>query len=96
MMAKKKVRRVDQIAASPEQRRKEFYERVDRGDLDLRQTVIEYRYLLGKTQPEFARFAKIPLKTLRDFEQDKGNPTLKTIEKMLRGSGLEITARKKI
>lgn len=87
-------RAIDQTFPQSE-RRKLFYEKVDNQSMSLRETVVEFRLMLGKSQEEFARFAKIPLSTLRGIEQGRANPTLKTLEKALKGSGLVLSVKRK-
>jgi transcriptional regulator with XRE-family HTH domain len=38
----------------------------------------------------FAEFTGVPRRVVMEFEQGRGNPTLKTLEKLLKGSGLKI------
>lgn len=74
-----------------QQLRVEFYENVDQNRLTPREAVRQFRIMVGKTQEEFADFAGVSLKSLRDLEQGIGNQTLKTVEKLLYGSGLKLT-----
>ncbi|WP_145008450.1 helix-turn-helix transcriptional regulator [Pseudomonas oryzihabitans] len=46
------------------------------------------REITGLTQADFARMARISLRTLRQLEQDEGNPTLATLQAVLRPFGL--------
>ena len=78
-----------------QQHRIEFYKRVDEGSLTPREAVKLFRKVLGMNQIEFAQWANVPKKTLLDFEQGKGNPTMQTLEKMLKGSGLELKVGRK-
>ena len=94
-MSDKNIRKVSEIDSSPKERREEFYKRVDSSSLELREAVIQYLYMLNKNQAEFAKFTKTPLRTLRDFEQGRGNSTFETLLKFLRGSGLELSVRRK-
>lgn len=78
------------------QLRNEFYEKVESGELNLRQAIREFRIMTGKNQREFAKFVGVSPRVLMAFEQGKGNPTLSTVKKMLKGSGLELSvARRK-
>ena len=88
-------KRVNEIQTPREDRRKSYYEKVRTQDLTIQQAVLEYRYMLGMSQKEFSLFTRLPLKTIRDFEQGKANPTLKTLMKLLKGSGLEVSVRLK-
>ena len=90
----KKVRRVTELKGTKKERRIEFYKAVDEQTMNIQQAVLHYRYMLGMNQVEFAKFTEVPLKSIRDFEQGKSNPTIKTIEKMLTGSGLEIGVKR--
>ncbi|MDK8264187.1 MULTISPECIES: helix-turn-helix domain-containing protein [Pseudomonas] len=46
------------------------------------------REITGLTQTDFARMARISLRTLRQLEQDEGNPTLATLQAVFRPFGL--------
>ena len=91
----KEIKKVSELKNTRQQRRQEFYKKVEQGSYSLRKAILEYRYMLGKSQADFAEFTGVPIRTIQDFEQGKANPTLKTIDKMLRGSGLEVGVRRK-
>lgn len=46
------------------------------------------REITGLTQADFARMTRISLRTLRQLEQDEGNPTLATLQAVFRPFGL--------
>ncbi len=48
------------------------------------------RDITGLTQADFARMARISLRTLRQLEQDEGNPTPATLQAVLRPFGLRM------
>lgn len=75
--------------------RTELYERADRGDLDLREALRIMRKIAGHSQIEYARLVGVSPRVLIAFERGSGNPTLKTIEKMLAPFALELTLRRK-
>ena len=52
--------------------------------------VKERRKVLGVTQETLAELADIGLRTLKQFERGKGNPTLETLQKLCDALGLEI------
>ena len=54
------------------------------------QTVKQRREMLQVTQEELARLSGVGLRTLKQFESGKGNPTLLTIQKIADVLGLEI------
>lgn len=54
------------------------------------QTVKRRREMLQVTQEELARLSGLGLRTLKQFESGKGNPTLQTIEKIADVLGLEL------
>jgi DNA-binding XRE family transcriptional regulator len=45
---------------------------------------------LGVDQPTFARLSKVSLRTLKAIEAGQGNPTLKTLNNLLRPFALEM------
>ncbi|NRA46988.1 MAG: helix-turn-helix domain-containing protein [Oligoflexales bacterium] len=91
----KEVKKVSELKNSRKERRQDFYHKVEKGTYSLRQAIVAYRYMLGKNQTDFAEFTGVPIRTIQDFEQGKANPTLRTLEKMLIGSGLEISVKRK-
>ena len=84
--------------ASKERRaalRTELFERVDRGDVALREAVRTMRKVTGRTQSEYAALVGVAPRVLIDFERGAGNPTLATLEKLLAPFGLELTVRRR-
>jgi len=83
---------------SKEQRatlRAELYARTEQGDLDLREAVRLMRKIAGRTQAEYARLVGVSPRVLIEFERGIGNPTLKTLEKLLAPFALELTLRRR-
>ncbi len=91
---KKKIQKVRPTSVLNDLR-KEFYDYVDEGKGDIREIIRRFRISLGMTQRQFAEYADVPARSLMAFEQGTGNPTLKTLEKMLKGSGLKMTICRK-
>ncbi len=58
--------------------------------MDFRETMISRRTHLGISQLDLSEMAGISLATIKDIERGKGNPSLKTIDKILEVLGLEI------
>ena len=75
--------------------RKELFEAIDRGELTLAQTIKRMRKVLGKTQPEYARQAGVATEVLREIEQERGNPTLETLQKIAAPFGLTVNFRRR-
>lgn len=57
---------------------------------ELIKTIKERREVLQVTQEKLAKLSGVGLRTLKQFESGKGNPTLATIEKLADVLGLEI------
>lgn len=57
---------------------------------ELISTIKERRAVLNITQESLAELAGIGLRTLKQFESGKGNPTLTTMQKMADVMGLEL------
>lgn len=91
---KKKIQKV-RPTSNRNELRKEFYDQIDEGNEDIRDIIRHFRISLGMTQRQFAEYAEVPARALMAFEQGTGNPTLKTMEKMLKGSGLKLTLSRK-
>ncbi|MBS2018207.1 MAG: helix-turn-helix transcriptional regulator [Deltaproteobacteria bacterium] len=84
--------------ASKEKRaelRTELFARADKGELDLREALRMMRKIAGRSQAEYAKLVGVSPRVLIEFERGGGNPTLETLEKMLRPFGLELTLRRR-
>ncbi|NMH89825.1 helix-turn-helix domain-containing protein [Flavivirga algicola] len=55
----------------------------------------ERREMLQVTQEALSELSGVGLRTLKQFESGKGNPTLKTLEKLADALGLELTLKVK-
>ena len=56
-------------------------------------TIKERRKEFGITQNDLARLAEININTLTQIERGEGNPTVRTLENVLRILGMELTAK---
>ncbi len=63
--------------------------------LVLIQQIKARRDMLHLTQEQLAELAGIGLRTLKQFESGKGNPTLATLQKVTEVLGLELTLQLK-
>lgn len=59
------------------------------------QTIKERREMLQVTQETLAGLSGVGLRTLKQFESGKGNPTLQTLQKLIEVLGLEVYLRVK-
>lgn len=75
--------------------REELYRRVKLGDLDLADAVRLMRRVADKTQAEYAKLVGISPRVLIDFERGVGNPTVRTLRRMLEPFGLDLTVRRR-
>ena len=57
---------------------------------ELIEQIKERRKVLGITQEQLSKICDVGLRTLREFERGKGNPTLQTMEKICTALGFEI------
>ena len=62
---------------------------------ELIHTIKQRREILQVTQESLADISGVSLRTLKQFESGKGNPTLKTIQKISETLGLELTIQVK-
>lgn len=58
---------------------------------DIINTVKERRESLHVTQETLAQHSGVALRTLKQFESGKGNPTLQTLQKLGDALGLQVT-----
>jgi len=63
--------------------------------IELIKTIKERRETLQVTQEGLAELSGVGLRTLKQFESGKGNPTLSTLQKMSDVLGMEICLRTK-
>ena len=54
-------------------------------------SIKERREMLQVTQETLAGLSDVGVRTLKQFESGKGNPTLQTISKLADASGMELT-----
>ena len=59
--------------------------------LDLIKIIKSRRESLAITQEDLAELSGVGLRTLKQFERGKGNPTLLTLQKLSDALGLEVT-----
>ena len=58
---------------------------------DITHTIKARRETLHVTQENLAQLSGVSLRTLKQFESGKGNPTLQTLQKLGNTLGLEVT-----
>ena len=75
---------------TPQEERRYFYETLATHQWTLAQTIKEMRKITKLTQTEFAKKLGIAPRIIIDIERSKGNPTLKTLQKIGKLFGLEL------
>lgn len=63
---------------------------VESGGLPLREAVRRMRLAVGLTQARFAEIFKLTPRQVWEIENGRGNPSVKTIEKIARPFGFEV------
>ena len=58
--------------------------------MEINKSISSRRRQLGITQQDLAEMAEVGISTVKDIERGKGNPSLKTLEKICTVLGLEI------
>lgn len=58
--------------------------------MDLMQAMTSRRKTLGISQQDLAEIAEVSLATVKDIERRHGNPSLRTVQKILEVLGMEI------
>lgn len=59
--------------------------------MSLSEIIKQRRATLRLTQLDLAEMSEISLATVKDIERGKGNPSLKTLEKVVEVLGMELT-----
>ena len=62
---------------------------------ELIKTIKERREMLQVTQETLAELSGVGLRTLKQFESGKGNPTLQTLQKITDVLGMEVSLKLK-
>jgi DNA-binding XRE family transcriptional regulator len=70
--------------------RAELQSKAEAAKLNFPNAVTEIRLALGLTQAEFAKAFRMRQRVISDLENGRGNPSLKTLEKIGRPLGLTI------
>lgn len=86
------MRKVRRNSKDIQAEREVLYAELERGALTLGQATRRMRKMIGLTQAEYAtKILKIFPRVLMDIENDRGNPTLETLEKVARPFNLKIS-----
>ena len=75
--------------------REELYARIARGDITLIEAVKMMRKIAGRSQADYARLVGVSPRILIELERGIGNPTLRTLGKILAPFDLEIGLRRR-
>lgn len=73
-----------------EKKRDSLILKMYRGEMTLGEFLKGIRDLNGMTQAQFAKFTKLSRQTIINIEQDKGNYSLNTINRVLKMGGLKL------
>lgn len=65
---------------------KVYYNRL----MTLQETIKDRRRTLSLSQKDLAEMAELSLATIKDIERGKGNPSIKTVSKIIDVLGMEI------
>ena len=72
------------------QRRAVLYDAIARGEVTLQHAVKEMRAISRMTQAQFAEHRGVSLKTIKEIENGKGNPTIQSLNRIGQFFGLEV------
>lgn len=75
--------------------REQLYSNLNTGGVPIAETVKQLRKILAQSQPEFAENIGISVSVLRKIEQETGNVTLETLNKIFSKFSLELVVKKK-
>jgi predicted transcriptional regulator len=74
--------------------RRDFYARVDRGEVGLIEAIKIMRKIVGKSQEDYARLVGVSPRILKELERGVGNPTLSTLRNILRPFRIDVGVRR--
>jgi DNA-binding XRE family transcriptional regulator len=72
-----------------------IFEDIERENYSIGKSIFLMRKSVGVNRVDFAKKIGVSRRTLEEIEQDKGNPTLKTLEKILNVFNFEICLKRK-
>jgi DNA-binding XRE family transcriptional regulator len=75
--------------------RDELYDAIARDELSIAEAVRRMRKIAGRTQVEYAHLVGVSPRILIELERGIGNPTLKTLAKILAPFDLEVGLRRR-
>ncbi len=75
--------------------RETLYKKLDAGELSLSEATKLVRKIYGLTQEAYAKKVGVSKMTVTDIERGKGNPTLKSINKILEPMQIELNLKRK-
>ncbi|MBX3200005.1 MAG: helix-turn-helix domain-containing protein [Labilithrix sp.] len=91
--------RADERARRAKERRvalrDELYEQIARGEISIAAAVRTMRKIAGRTQTDYARLVGVSPRILIEIERGLGNPTLRTLAKILAPFDLEVGLRRR-
>ncbi|CAM2139616.1 MULTISPECIES: helix-turn-helix domain-containing protein [Paraburkholderia] len=70
--------------------RREFYERIERGELSIADAMKAMRKMTGLTQAEFAAHRGVSRRVIQDIERGTGNPTVESLNSIGKLFGLQV------
>jgi DNA-binding XRE family transcriptional regulator len=70
--------------------RREFYDRLGKGDLTLSEAVKAMREMTGLTQAQFAEHRGVSRRVIQDIESGNGNPTVESLNSIAKMFGLKV------
>jgi DNA-binding XRE family transcriptional regulator len=76
--------------ASRKEIRNQLFEGLKTGRLSLDEALKMARKVVDKNQADYAKLVGVSKKVIADFEVNKGNPTLATINKLFAPVGLKV------
>jgi DNA-binding XRE family transcriptional regulator len=71
-------------------RRREFYDRIERGDMSIAEAMKAMRKMTGLTQAEFAAHRGVSRRVIQDIERGTGNPTVESLNSIGKLFGLQV------
>jgi DNA-binding XRE family transcriptional regulator len=75
--------------------RHELFEEIERENYPIGKSIFMMRRAVGVNRVDFAKKIGVSRRTLEEIEQGKGNPTLKTLQKILSVFNFEICLKRR-
>jgi DNA-binding XRE family transcriptional regulator len=74
--------------------KQELFDEIEKGKYSIGKSIFMMRRSVGVNRIDFAKKIGVSRRTLEEIEQDKGNPTINTLQKILNVFNFEVSLKR--